>query len=281
MRFLTLTCALLAAPAAAQIVTTDAAVRSPELPSARAVFGFRHHDRVDELEVRGEAVYSPSHDLELDLELPWVSRRLDEGPARGTVEGLGDASLRAKLELLRKDDVMRSDRLALLVRSVLPTGESDETLAGQRVHPRLQPGLGSFGYGVGAAATLVRDRHRASAAIEWLHRLDHDGFEPGDEIGLDVAYWFRLSPAEFTAGDSQAEWRAVVELRGRYAFRDHGPGAARGDRGVQLDAIVGLQVNAGFAMRGELGLVAPLVDEIDSPFGDAGFGVLAAFTLYF
>ena len=53
------------------------------------------------------------------------------------------------------------------------------------------------------------------------------------------------------------------------------------DRGAQVDGILGLQLNAGTSVRGEIGLVAPLLDELRDPFGDTGFGVLLGLTFYF
>src|SRR5690606_4960686 len=47
---------LLATPAPAQILTTDAAVRSPELPSVRALLAYRTFDSVDEARVAGQVV---------------------------------------------------------------------------------------------------------------------------------------------------------------------------------------------------------------------------------
>lgn len=265
----------------AQILTADAGVRSPELPSVRTLFAYRHYDDVDDLRLRAEAVYSPSRFLELESVLPLISRRIDIGAGSEELHGIGDASVRAKLALVRADDVMRSDRVALQGRAILPTGDADATVNGQPLHPRLQLGLGSFGFGLGAASTVVRDRHRASIAFEWQHRGDHDGFDPGDQLGLDLAYWCRLSPARFDPRIPEPEWRAVVEVRSLYAFRDRGPSGELSDRGVEIDGVVGLQLNAGMSLRGEIGLIVPLVDDLRTPFGDAGIGVLFGLTFYF
>lgn len=268
-------------PAYAQILTTDAGVRSPELPSIRTLLSYRHYDAVDELRLRTEGVYSPTRSLELKAVLPVVARRVDTVAGDEDLSGLGDSFLQGKFALVREDGVMRSDRVSLLGRAIFPTGDTDATVNGQPLHPRLQLGLGSYGFGIGAAATVVRDRHRASVAIDWEHRADHGGFDPGDQLGLDVAYWFRLSPARFDVRTPEPEWRAVFELRSLYTFRDHGPGGSVSDRGAQVDGILGLQLNAGTSLRGEIGLVAPLLDDLRDPFGDTGFGVLLGLTCYF
>ena len=268
-------------PVHAQILTTDAGVRSPELPSIRTLFSYRHYDAVDELRLRTEGVYSPTRDLELKAVLPVVSRRVETVAGHQDLHGFGDSFLQGKFAVIREDGVMRSNRVSVLGRAILPTGDTGATAIGQPLHPRLQLGLGSYGVGLGAAATIVRDRHRASVAVDWEHRSDHRGFDPGDQLRLDVAYWFRLSPAQFDVRTSAPEWRAVFELRSLYAFRDHGPGGSVSDRGAQVDGILGLQLNAGTSVRGEIGLVAPLLDELRDPLGDTGFGVLLGLTFYF
>jgi hypothetical protein len=265
----------------AQILTTDAGVRSPELPSIRALLRSRHYDNVDDLRFRANAVYSLTPNLEVEALLPMISRHIDVGAGSLDLVGLGDTSLRAKFALLRDDGVMTSNRIALLGRAILPTGDSSSTINGQPLHPRLRLGLGSFGFGLGAASTIVRDRHRASVTLEWQHRGGHSGFDPGDEFELDMAYWFRLSPARFNPSLFEPEWRAVVEVQSRYASRDRGPGLTLSDRGIQVDGIVGLQLNAGTSLRCELGVLAPLVDDLRTPFGDTGFGMVFGVTFYF
>lgn len=270
-----------ATPAWAQVLTADAGVRSPELPSVRLLASFRGWDLVDESGLATQFVYSPTTSLEWGAVLPLYAREVQTGSGETRLEGLGDASVTAKYALLRGDGVMRSNRVALLGKLILPTGEDDATASGTPLHPRLQLGLGSWGLGLGIAGTLVRDRHRASAAAMWEHRGAHAGFEPGDRLALDLAYWFRLSPTRFSPTEEELEWRAVAELRSRYSFADLGPSGVAGDAGLESDGILGVQLNAGVDLRGELAVVLPVTDHLDDPYGDPGVGLLLGFTLYF
>ncbi|MCK5942915.1 MAG: hypothetical protein KAI24_13140 [Planctomycetes bacterium] len=270
--------AIAAGVAPAQILTTDAGVRSPELPSVRVLSMARRYDAFDDVMMRVEAVHSPTPRFELEAAVPLVRRRLDGGEE---LRGLGDASLRAKLALVRDDGVMRSDRVSLLARVVLPTGEADAVVAGQKLAPRLQLGLGSFGVGLGAAATVVRDRHRASLACEWLRRGDHDGFDPGDQIACDAAWWYRVSPAAFDPLRPEPEWRFVAELHALYGFRDRGARSQPSDDGLLVDALAGLQVNVGTALRVEFGVLTPLVRDLQRPNGKPGLGLVLGATFYF
>jgi hypothetical protein len=273
--------ALFTAALPGQILTTDAGVRSPQLPSVRTLLAYTEREISTDLTALLQLTHSPTTTLETGLEVPLIDRDIDAGTFDGQLSGLGDASVYAKYALLRDDDVMRSNRLALTAALHLPTGEHDEVLDGQLVPRRLQLGIGSFGIGLGGAATIVRDRHRASLAASWTRYGAHDGFTPGDEFAVDAAYWYRISPARFHAEEEVLEWRGVAELRSRYGARDRLPSGASSDRGLDVDALLGLQVHVGAALRGELGVVLPLRSGLDSPAGDLEFGLLAGFTVFF
>ncbi len=263
--------------APAQIFTLDAGVRSPELPSVRERLDYRTYAHGDEVRAITDVTWSPHRRVETQLDVPWVWRDV----RAGSVSGLGDLRLRAKVALLRADDVMRSDRIAVFGDVFLPTGEHDETVGGARVPPGAQPGLGVFGAGIGLATTLVRDRHRAAAVVEWRSFGAHDGVEPGDELAVDAAWWFRLAPAAFEPGVDVAEWRSVVELRAVQRFDARIADVNQRDGGLVLDGVLGVQVNHSSTLRYELGAVLPLHDDTRGFLGRGRVGLVFGLTVYF
>lgn len=276
-----------AAPAPAQILTTDAGVVSPELPSIRGIATFLRTSTLDEARYATDFTFSPRTDLELRLRAPVVYRDVDFtfpeglGRAEGSLFGLGDLELRAKYGVLRRDDVMRSDRLSLLGSVSLPTGGHDERLDGLELPRRLQLGLGTFGFAPGATYTLVRDRHRASLELGYRLWSIHDGYEPGDELFTNLAYWFRLSPTRFDTAVEESEYRLVCEVLGKYRFDDRQRDVDLGNGGTEVWSLLGLQVNLSANQRLELGAQVPLFDTMDDALGDRKFGAVLSYKIYF
>ena len=276
-----------AAPAPTQIFTADAGVASPELPSIRGIASILRTSTVDEARYTTDFGFSPRTNLELRLRVPVVYRAVDftfpggAGRAEGSLFGLGDLEVRAKYALVRRDDVMRSDRLSLLGSVILPTAGHDERVDGLELPRRLQLGLGTFGFAPGAAYTLVRDRHRASIELGYRLSSIHDGFEPGDEVVTNVAYWFRLAPARFDPDVEESEYRLVCELLGRYRFDDRQLDVDLGNGGTEVWGVLGLQVNLSPNQRLEIGAQLPLFDTMDDALGDREFGAVLAYKVYF
>ncbi len=274
-------CLLLTTALPAQIRTGDAGVRSPDLPSLRELGEMREYEHATEARATTELVYSPHRRFETRLQVPFLGRDQDLPGLDDMTFGFGDVSLQGKLALLRDDDVMVSDRIALLVTAYAPTGDDDHRVNGVRMPRRLQAGLGAPGVGLGAAGTIVRDRHRASLVGQWVHFGAHEGFTPGDEVRVDVAWWYRLAPVAFAPDDERSEVRFVAELNAGHHFADRENGVRGGD-GLRLDGLLGLQVNSNDqARRVEVAAIVPLQEDAPGPQGRAGLGVLFALTFYF
>lgn len=284
---LSLLVAITATAGPAQIFTTDAGARSPQLPSLRQVLVVREYRHASELHAISELTWSPDTRFETRLDVPFVARDLEipGGPGAGfdgSFLALGDLTLHGKLALVRDDDVMRSNRVALIAAIDAPTGRDDRRVAGVRLPRRLQPGFGGVGGSVGVAGTVVRDRHRAALSAQWRHRAAHDGFEPGDEIAVDAAWWYRLSPAAFERSTPATEYRLVAELRSVHRFADREGSVRAPDDGLRSEFVLGLQANtSNQRLRFEVGALVPVFEETPGPLGRARFGGVAAFTLYF
>ena len=261
--------------AVAQVYTTDARVASPELPQLKERVDYLVRDRGEDLRAATTFVWSPAHWLETDWTVPFLHRRArlpsGGGFVSSEVDGLGDVVLNTKWALLRDDEAMATDRLSLLADVLLPTGDHEDTAEGVQLPRRLQLGLGCPGAAVGLGATWVRDRHRAAVALRGWHFAEHDGFAPGDELSLDLAWWYRLSPARFRPGVGAPEWRLSVELLSRWIADDDLSGQSQHNGGGEVAAAIGIQCSVVPSVRFEAGARAPLASELDHPAGDERF----------
>jgi hypothetical protein len=107
------------------------------------------------------------------------------------------------------------------------------------------------------------------------------GFAPGESATLDIAYWIRLAPREFSAEVESTEWRGVVELLGRWSADDRIGGVSTENGGTAWSAVFGLQANLSRAAALEGGFILPMSDSTESPFGDFRRGFLLSFRLLF
>lgn len=268
----------LAAAARAQIVTENAGAQSPELPLLHEQLRVLETENVTEVRLLSQLVYSFTPAFEARLTVPAVWRDLEAATPAGTLDGdlagPGDAALRLKHSIRQEDDVMSSTRWAALAEGVFPTGAHHEEIDGVEAPRKLQPGLGSFGAGLGTAFTVIRDRHRFSAEVFARHRTRHDGFRAGDSLDVNLAYWYRLAPAEFAEAVAETEVRGVLEVLS--TFQDDSHGAPGG--GVSAVWVApGVQLYAGRRVLLEAFVQLPVWQDADDPFGDrrwaAGVGV--------
>ncbi len=268
---------LLAGTAVANIETEDAGVLSPETPLLREVLRYLETANVEQILLETQIRAGITRRLEGRASIPFLFRYLGSKD----VNGLGDVTLRLKWSVHQEDGVMSSTRWALLFESILPTGDDDRDEGGVLLPRRLQPGTGGFGYGIGGVHTIVRDRHRASAALRLRHFTRHEGFRPGPELQLDLAYWYRLAPASFGPETPGWELRGVLEVLTTYRFESRAGGGGAGDEGVIVWFAPGLQIYASPTVQVECNVRLPIVDGIDDVLGDRKWGALLAVKVRF
>jgi hypothetical protein len=255
----------LAAAAAAQIVTENAGVASPELPSLREAFTFRSYRKVDEYRLDSQLLWSPMATFETRTTIPVIWRDL------GATErsGLGDVAVRCKQSIWQEDDVLQSTRFAALGEASLPTGEDDwRDESGMVLPARLQPGSGALGIGGGAAFTVIRDRHRFASELFYRHTRERHGLEPGDRLQGNLAWWYRLSPGRFRDGPARdpLEVRGVLELLTTYRFESRAAGGI-GDDGVEVWLAPGLQLFGSGRVLFEAAVQFPVYQDVDDALG--------------
>lgn len=262
---------LLAAPSAAQIVTENAGVVSPELTILRELASVERSENLDEVRWSHQLLWAPDRANEFRLTVPlvWREARFDApgGELESDAHGLGDVALRFKHALRRADGVMRSTRWGLLLELGAPTGAHDQRVSGVEVPRALQLGSGDWSFGAGSALTWIRDRQRASLEAFYRHRTRHDGLQLGATAELNAAWWYRLSPAVFQA-DSGPEIRGVLELLSSHTFASEVGGSAADDDGGIVWLAPGIHFYPATNVLLEANVQFPLFQDLDDALGE-------------
>ena len=278
---------LLGSPLESQIITANAGVTSPEIPTLRESLDFREAKDYRSLTLNSRLLYGITPQLELDLGFPMVLHRKvrfrNRVGERDTKDlaGVGDISLTIKRSLFQADDVLESTRWALLARVKAPTGVDDRRDGGVRLARRLQLGNGSWGLGAGSVFTVIRDRHRFSAETTYFHETRHEGFRPGPEVAFNMAYWYRLSPARFDPELDRVEVRPVIELLTRYRSSSRSSAGRPRDDGWLISLAPGLQVYPRTDLLFEFYVLVPIFQNVDDPLGDRLLGAGLAVKVLF
>lgn len=246
-----------------QIVTENGATQSPEIPFVGETLSFTRTEEMDEWRLSTHGVIGLSGTVDLAAALPYAWRDLDDED----LAGIGDAWVRVKLNLYKFDEVMYSTRFGVFAGVEAPTGDWTERSGGVRLPRRLQLGSGTWDGWVGAAYSIVRDRHRASVELAVQGSTRRDGFTPGPEARLNLAYWFRLYPAQFPGTEEPVEVRGVVELLTTYRWESRA-GSGVGDDGWIISLAPGLQVFPGRRVLLQANVVVPVFQDVDDPLGD-------------
>lgn len=271
--------ATLAAHASAQIVTENAGVQSPQTPEFHEVLGYTRSEHGSEVSATHEFVVGLDRVDELRLAVPMAWRRFTTAGVDADTFGVGDATLRWKRALWRADDVMESQRWSLLAALTAPTGDDTSTADGVTIPPDVRASRGDWTFGLGTVFTLIADRQRFSAELTFRHRTSHDGFQLGESLDLNLAYWYRLTPAAFVDVEHTTEVRGVVELLTSYRWDSHDAGSSADDGGVLIWFAPGVQVFPTDWCLLQANVELPLVQTIDDTWGDRRFA--ATLTLKF
>ena len=271
---------LLLAPASAQILVENAGVGSPDVPTYEQTLAAFETEHLSELAWTHAIAWSPTRRDELRGILPIVSRDVEFGGLSDEMFGLGDARLRYKRQLARREGVLESTRFGAVAELLVPTGQDNLATRGIRWPRALQPGGGAFGLGVGLAATWIRDRHRL--AIEGMVRVrDQDeGFDAGEAVTLGLSYWFRIAPVVFARGPHVTEWRGVFECLATWRTEAAQDGVGLGDNGALVWAVPGLQVYARRDTLLQASLALPILDAVEDPLGERHWAALLSLRLY-
>ena len=244
-------------PASAQIETANGAVMSPRSPQMKVRSFYRGAENGDSYGLKLTGTWGLTRADELLIAVPILSREYF-----GDSEfGLGDAYVRYKHSLWQEDGVMTSDRFAVIVDGSLPTGRSGDSPTRPT---RTRLGLGTPQIGAGLVYSVVRNRHRFSAELGHHQPLGND---LAGTSRLNLAYWYRLTPASFPDDGNPTEVRGVVELLSEL----RGPERGR-DAGTLIFLAPGLQIHPSRSTQFEVNALIPIAQSLRDPLGDRRLG---------
>lgn len=184
------------------------------------------------------ASWAPTSRITLAARLPykWIRIRetAEDGHPEATLrnQGLGDLSLFGTAVLWRNRSVLPSTWLEGRALLELPTGEDDKKVDGLE-DPHLQPGTGSWDWGLGLAGSHHMERGALYGSV--FYRFNNEGsfdYQYGDVFLATLA--FTSSPVELGGLTGRRNLRIGSELNFRYAGYDESHGARYADSGGSI-----------------------------------------------
>lgn len=172
---------------------------------------FDRRREIDDVQLRTTLSFGLTPDWSLSLTAPVIFRdeRYNFGDRGGRDAGVADLQLLAKWRFWKEDSTaLNTKRLALVTGLEMRTG--DNPFTGDSYDPIL-----------GLAYTQITGRHGLNAAALWTFTTGgvRDAVLPAmstaDLLTADLAYSYRLWPAEYTA-DTPGALYAIAELNGLY-----------------------------------------------------------------
>ena len=168
--------------------------------------------------VSGLFFYRPSARLAMQARVPYVFKTnvesvVGESEVTTNSDGIGDVSLRTRLEVARFGQTSSPPRaLALIADVTAPTGSiSQKDDSGERLEAHLQPGTGAWAGMAGLSFDAARLGSALSAsALYRVNGTNDYGYHYGNTLMLNAGYARTLSPT----------WEAALELNARSATRD-------------------------------------------------------------
>ena len=203
--------------------------------------GGGHHHGTESNRTRDVSLFAswaPTSRITVASRLPYkwirVRERSEDGHLEGTHrnEGLGDLSLFGTAVLWRNRSVLPSTWIEGRALLKLPTGEDDKKVDGEE-DPHLQPGTGSWDWGLGLAGSHHMERGALYGSV--FYRFNNKGsfdYQYGDVFLATVAFTSEPIALGGLAGGRML--RAGSELNFRYAGYDDSHGERYDDSGGSI-----------------------------------------------
>ncbi len=266
----------------AQVVTENAGTVSPETPFWQTRFEYQKAKHLTDLRAVETFLWAPDSTMDFALNLPVAHRDVEFGTTiDGTLEGLGDASVRWKYSAYTADDVMKSTRFSTLLGIEFPTGRFRGEVDGIDVPRKMQLGSGSFDFYGGPLFTHIDDRHRFAAEIIGRYNLEADDFRLQPSLRIGVAYWYRLYPERLGEAGEETEVRGVIELTSIFYGESKQDGRGLDDQGNITWLSPGIQVYPSLWVLFEASIQIPIIETVEDVQGDRKFGFLLSIKFLF
>lgn len=266
----------------AQVVTENAGTVSPETPLWQTRFEYLKTNHVTDIRAVETFLWAPDGTMDFALSVPLVHRDVEFGSGTGgTLEGLGDASLRWKYSAYKVDDVMKSTRVSTLLGIEFPTGRFREEVDGIDVPQKMQLGSGSFDFYGGPLFTHIDDRHRFAAEAIGRYNLERDDFRLQPSLRLGIAYWYRLWPGRLETAGETTEVRGVIELTSIFYGESKEDSRGLNDEGNITWLSPGIQVYPSFWALFEASVQVPVIETVEDVQGDRKIGFLLSIKFLF
>jgi hypothetical protein len=274
----------LAAPglARAQVVTENAGTLSPETPIWQTRFEILKTKHVTDLRAAETFQWAPNGVMDFALTVPVHHRDVEfAGGLEDTLEGVGDASLRAKLSVWKEDEVMASTRFSAQAGVKVPTGRWHEEDSGLDIPRKLQLGTGGWDVYGGPLFTAIADRHRFAAELVGRYAFERDEFRLQPSLQIGLAYWYRVAPVRIEVAGEETEVRGVVEVTTQIYGQSEQDGRGIGDDGIITWLSPGLQVYPSLDVLFEASVQIPVIETVEDVRGDRKFGALVSVKFLF
>lgn len=198
------------------------------------------------------ASWTPLDRVTLTLGVPFAWNRIVEDFAgertRSTLSGFGDMSVASSFVVWRNREILPSTWIEARIWLKAPTGRDDSKVEGVR-DPHLQPGTGSWDFGVGLAAVHRFDWGSLYGSAFYRENLEGSlDYTYGDVILANAALEV---PVGHALGSSALTWlTAGLELNFRYASYDDDAGRrVRDSGGAILYATPSVRIRLPFGVR--------------------------------
>jgi len=183
-------------------------------------------------------VYGFTEKASVILTIPFLSKELDATTdgiqtSRGDA-GLGDLLLLGKYRLYTKDYPSATSRFSVVAGTDVPTGQSGDADARDKLPRDLQLGSGSADPLVGGAYTWQSLDDEWDLNLAYQFNTTANKFEFGDVLTYTVAYQRRVWPIKLPERGLYAQWNVVLEANGQWEQQAQSHGGRLDNTGGHL-----------------------------------------------
>lgn len=200
--------------------------------------------------------------------LPVVNIDREIGGIKSSETGLGDATVFARLEVMRWDSPGRTVRIAPLAGLVIPSGEEGRT------------GDGSLDVFAGVILTAATTDWVFDSQIKYVVNNEAKGFQRGDTASADASLQYRLFPNQISESSGGFLF-GVLEANVTYLDENRLAGIADPNSGgVQVFLSPGVQY-AAKRWIAETAIRIPVVNDLNGSALEPDYSVIASLRLNF